>query len=62
MLCHDGSAQDAAVHPRSALGEGACIEGPAIIEQDDTTILILRGWQGQVDQAGNLILRRPGQE
>lgn len=56
---HDGEDHDAAVYPRSALGEGSRIEGPAIVEQDDTTILVLPGWQGRVDQAGNLILRRP---
>lgn len=32
--------------------------GPAIVEQDDTTTLILAGWSGQLDRAGNLIISR----
>jgi N-methylhydantoinase A len=34
------------------------IEGPAIVEQDDTTTLVTPGWRGRVDRLGNLVLER----
>ena len=51
-----GQSQDAQVYLRSNLGEGSQIHGPAIIEQEDTTTLILAGWQGRIDATGNLII------
>ena len=32
------------------------LDGPAIVEQADTTTLIEPGWQREVDPSGNLIL------
>ncbi|HVR37933.1 MAG TPA: hydantoinase/oxoprolinase family protein, partial [Thermoanaerobaculia bacterium] len=54
----NGGRQDAAVHLRGDLGRGATIVGPAIIEQEDTTILVLSGWRGEIDATGNLVLQR----
>lgn len=54
----DGAYREAKVHMRNQLGEGAVIEGPAIVEQEDTTILVLGGWRGLVDDVGNLIIRK----
>ncbi|BCQ40435.1 hydantoinase/oxoprolinase family protein [Erwinia rhapontici] len=34
------------------------LTGPAIVEQDDTTTLILPGWTAQLDPAGNLLITR----
>ena len=53
----NGAYQDA---PSSAgdLGHGSTVEGPAIVEQEDTTVLVLAGWRGAVDEIGNLILRK----
>ncbi|WP_080830604.1 MULTISPECIES: hydantoinase/oxoprolinase family protein [Agrobacterium] len=48
----------AAVYDRSSLGAGDCISGPAIIEQDDTTTILLPNWTTRVDDAGNLHLER----
>jgi N-methylhydantoinase A len=49
---------DAAVYARAALKVGETLEGPAIIEQDDTTTLVTPGWRARVDQLGNLVLER----
>jgi N-methylhydantoinase A len=49
---------DAAVYDRAALKVDDVIDGPAIVEQDDTTTLITPGWPGRVDRLGNLILER----
>lgn len=54
----DGAYRDAAVYMRNELAEGAIVPGPAIVEQEDTTILVLHGWQGSVDGVGNLIIRK----
>jgi N-methylhydantoinase A len=50
--------QDWPVHDRGLLGSGARIAGPAIIEQDDSTLVLLAGWRAEVDRRGNLELRR----
>lgn len=48
----------AAVFDRAALRAGQHLAGPAIIEQADTTTLVLPGWSLRVDQFGNLHLAR----
>lgn len=49
--------QDAGVFDRSALGAGDLLDGPAVIEQEDTTIVLLPGWQARTDPQGNLHLK-----
>ena len=49
---------DATVYERDALPLGAAIEGPAIVEQFDSTIVLPPGWTGNVDGYRNLILSR----
>lgn len=53
-----GERRRAAVYARSDLTAGHVIAGPAVIEQDDATVLVLPGWNGRVDEYGNIILRR----
>ena len=48
---------DAAVHHRRELLAGQHIEGPAIVEQEDTTTLIPAGFRGEVDRLGNLVIQ-----
>jgi N-methylhydantoinase A len=48
----------ASVYGRAALAAGDAINGPAIIEQDDTTTILLPGWTARVDITGNLHLER----
>ena len=54
----DGRPIEARVFDRAALGRGARLAGPAIIEQPDTTVLVPAGHVGDVDRFGNLVLRR----
>jgi N-methylhydantoinase A len=54
----DGRPAEAAVFDRAALGHGARLTGPAIVEQPDTTVLVPAGHTGDVDRFGNLWLRR----
>ena len=51
----------AGVYDRGALGAGDEILGPAIIEQDDTTSVLLPNWSARVDAVGNLHLERHAQ-
>ncbi|MBV7485137.1 hydantoinase/oxoprolinase family protein [Bordetella sp. BOR01] len=53
----DGPAQ-ADIYRREAMPAGFEFQGPAIVEQADTTTLVEPGWQGRVDDNGNLILTR----
>ncbi len=46
------------VYDRAALKPGMGVEGPAIIEQLDSTTVVGPGWSGTVDQLGNLPLTR----
>ncbi|MEM7404806.1 MAG: hydantoinase/oxoprolinase family protein [Pseudomonadota bacterium] len=49
---------DAAIHRRDALATGARIDGPAVIESMDTTVLIPPGWRALLDVAGFLHLEQ----
>ncbi len=55
-----GAAQwrDAAVHDRRALGPGARIDGPAVVEGEGSSALIPPGWSATVDAYLNLDIRR----
>ncbi|MBG6115744.1 MULTISPECIES: hydantoinase/oxoprolinase family protein [unclassified Polaromonas] len=54
---HAGQWWDAARHARLDLPVGACIEGPAILEQPDTTVWLEPGFSATVDTLGNLLVR-----
>jgi N-methylhydantoinase A len=47
---------EARVYERARLEPGARLQGPAIIEQADTTTLVEPGWSAAVDRTGSLIL------
>jgi len=55
---HEARWHDARRHARLQLPVGARVEGPAILEQDDTTIWLEPGFAGEVDRFGNLLVRR----
>ncbi len=57
-IFRSGKWVSAGVYDRSALGAGDRITGPAIIEQDDTTTVLLPGWSARADVLGNLHLER----
>ena len=46
------------VYERSGLAPGQEIAGPAIVEERETTIILLPGWTGEVDAGGSIIARR----
>lgn len=47
---------ETAIHDRLALPVGTVIDGPAILEQPDTTVLIEPGLKGRIDRFGNTII------
>ncbi|MBI4696242.1 MAG: hydantoinase/oxoprolinase family protein [Gammaproteobacteria bacterium] len=49
---------DCPVYDRVAFGPGATIDGPALITQMDTTIVVFPGYRVTVDAQRNLILRK----
>jgi N-methylhydantoinase A len=49
---------EAAVYRRPDLLAGQHLDGPAIVEQADTTTLVPAGWRAAVDGFGNLVIRR----
>jgi N-methylhydantoinase A len=56
----DGERLEARVHARGDLGRGQTLAGPALVEQEDTTVLLPPGFGGEVDRHGNLWIRRSG--
>ncbi len=55
----DGKAIDIPVYERDRVPLGATINGPAILEQMDSTLLIEPGTSALVDQIGNMIVDVP---
>ena len=51
----DGAFRTARVIERSGLGAGSLGDGPMVIEQYDTTVLVPEGFSVSVDEFGNLI-------
>ncbi|WP_435655235.1 hydantoinase/oxoprolinase family protein [Brucella pituitosa] len=60
-LFHKGAWLDADIYDRHSFRANDQVSGPAIIEQDDTTTILLPGWIANCDKAGNLHLERPAQ-
>ncbi|MCY4469729.1 MAG: hydantoinase/oxoprolinase family protein [Thiotrichales bacterium] len=54
-----GGFEDCPVYDRYALGAGARIEGPAIVEEAESTVVIGRGGVVQADEHNNLHLTLP---
>jgi N-methylhydantoinase A len=52
-----GEEVDVEVIDRASLRPGDEVRGPALIEQPDTTTLLLTGDVSEVDEAGNLVVR-----
>ena len=47
-----------AIHQREQLAPGVHVDGPAIIEQADTTTVVSLGWRAIVQPSGDLIMER----
>ncbi len=46
------------IFDRARLVPGSAIDGPAILENIDSTVVIDPGWRGRIDDYGNCIMRR----
>jgi N-methylhydantoinase A len=53
----EGEWTTATVYDRALLAPGMCIDGPAIVEQIDSTTVLLPGDCGRVDQLRNMIVQ-----
>ena len=51
------SNEKTAVYEREKLGEGLEIQGPSIVEDVDTTVVIRPGQSARVDEYGNILIR-----
>jgi N-methylhydantoinase A len=49
----------AEVYDGEALGSGARLEGPAIVELPTTTVVLSPGWRCETDRHGSFLLERP---
>ena len=47
---------DTTIYDRSTLGPGAAFDGPAVVEQIDTTTVVHPGQRAYVDEVGNLMI------
>jgi N-methylhydantoinase A len=47
---------DTPIYDRTKLGAGALINGPAIIEQLDSTTVVLPGQKAEIERYGNIII------
>ncbi|MFZ4809117.1 MAG: hydantoinase/oxoprolinase family protein [Hyphomicrobiaceae bacterium] len=56
----DGGWQSTAVWRRGELVAGVSIAGPAIVEEDYTTVLIAPGWVAQLGAGGHIVATREG--
>ena len=51
-----GNTLETPVYRRSNLGYGNEINGPAIVEQADSTIVVPNNWEGRIDAYGNFVM------
>ena len=58
----DGGWTEATIYERLHLPVGAEIKGPAVLEQPDTTIFVEPDLVGKVDEFGNLVISRKGDD
>ncbi len=52
----DGEAVTAPVYDGAKLGAGDVIAGPAVIEEETTTVLIEPGWQARLHESASYLL------
>jgi N-methylhydantoinase A len=55
-----GGYVDCPIHDRYALGAGAQLAGPAVVEEFDSTTVVHPGYRLRVDDHGNLFIEREG--
>ncbi|MDE2878655.1 hydantoinase B/oxoprolinase family protein [Candidatus Palauibacter soopunensis] len=57
-----GESASAAVYTRGAIAEGARVEGPALIAEDQTTTVVPDGWEARAVAGGHLLVERRAAE
>jgi len=58
VVAVEPAAPEVPVYDRAALAVGQRVAGPAIIEERETTLVILRGWTARIDPSGAVIAER----
>jgi N-methylhydantoinase A len=58
MVYLDGEWRETGIFNRDCLKSGAVIDGPAVIEEDESTILVPGGYSCRVDEYGNICIQR----
>lgn len=58
QVYHQGQWWTAQRYERLSLPVGTVVQGPAILEQPDTTVWLEPGFEGRVDKLGNLLVER----
>ncbi|MFG2073344.1 hydantoinase/oxoprolinase family protein [Nonomuraea maritima] len=53
---HFEETRDTPIHQRAALGPGATVQGPAVIEEYGSTIPIHPGFSAKIDEYGNVVI------
>ena len=53
-----GEFHETPVFQRDELKPGACISGPAVLIEKNTTIIIEPGWEGEITERNHLFLKR----
>lgn len=48
--------RETSVYARKAIGAGAIVEGPTVVEEMSSTAIVQPGQRGRIDEAGNLII------
>jgi N-methylhydantoinase A len=56
----DGGFRDTPVYDGTKLGAGASLEGPAVVEMPETTIVVPSGHRGRVDALGSFVIGLDG--
>jgi N-methylhydantoinase A/oxoprolinase/acetone carboxylase beta subunit len=56
----NGGLRTVPVYDRYALAGGASVQGPAVVEERGSTVVLPDGCQAQVDDVGNLVARTEG--
>jgi N-methylhydantoinase A len=54
----EGRLVDVVTHDRTALAGGHLLQGPALVDQEDSTVYVPAGWRGLVHESGSLLLSR----
>ena len=58
IFAADGTAVEGPVYDGTSFAAGATVEGPAVIEEDTTTIVVEPSWRATLHESGSFVLKR----